>query len=116
MASQATQATQATRVKRVWLVLKVRLAQLACEVLLGYTVKMDQKGNKVKLDLKVIMELVGYRGVQVRRGRREREASRVIWDLQVHQEKLLKEEAWDKRVTKARREIQATRVRKENKV
>ena len=28
----------------------------------------------------------------------EREASRVIWDLQVHKEKLVKEETWDKKV------------------
>ena len=28
----------------------------------------------------------------------ERGASRVIWDLQVHKEKLVKEETWDKKV------------------
>ena len=46
----------------------------------------------------------------------EREASRVIWDLQVHKEKLVKEETGDKKVTKVQREILATRVRKESKV
>ena len=51
----------------------------------------------------------------------EREASRVIWDLQVHKEKLVREESWAKKVKqaqKARREVQATqatRVRKDRK-
>ena len=89
------------------MVLKVNLAHLAHEVFLGCTVKMDQRGNKVKLDLKVIMELVDYRDTEVRKGEKvtlEREALRVIWDLQVHKEELVKEEIWDKggnQVTKA---------------
>ena len=49
----------------------------------------------------------------------EREASRVIWDLQVHKEKLVRAETWDKKVKQAQKEMlatQATRVRRDNKV
>ena len=72
----------------MWSVLKVHLAQLAPRVLLGYKVKMDRKDH---LDLKVTLDHVG---LLVREGSKvtwEREASRVIWDLKVHKEKLLKE-------------------------
>ena len=94
-------ASQATRVRRVLLVLKVHLVQLAHKVLVGYKVKMDRRENKDHLDLKVILELVDHRGMEVREGTKvtwEREASRVIWDLQVHKEKLVKEETWGKKV------------------
>ena len=55
----------------------------------------------------------------------EREASRVIWDLQVHKEKLVKEEGREnletlaKKVSQEQEEMlatQATRVRRDNKV
>ena len=43
----------------------------------------------------------------------------MIWDLQVHEEKLVKKETWDKKVNQEQKEAlatQATRVRKDNKV
>ena len=49
----------------------------------------------------------------------EREALRVIWDLQVQKEILVKEEKWDRKVNlvrKAQREIKVTRATKESKV
>ena len=54
-----------------------------------------------------------HRGLLVREETKvtwEREASRVIWDLQVHKEKLVKEETWDRKVN------QVARERKENNV
>ena len=91
-------AFQATRVKRVWSVLKVHLVKPAHKVLLEHKVKMDRKGNEDQLDLKVTLDHVG---LLVRKVTWEREASRVIWDLQVYKEKLVKEETWDKKVNKA---------------
>ena len=88
-------ASQATRVKEVWSVLKVQLAQLAHRVLLEHKVKMDRKGNEDQLDLKVTLD---HMGLLVKKVTWEREASRVIWDLQVQKEKLVKEEMWDKKV------------------
>ena len=80
---------------RVWSVLKVHLAQLVHRVLLGYKVKMGQRGNKDWLDLKVILDHVD---LVVREGTKvtwEREVSRVTWGLQVLKEKLV---AWDRKV------------------
>ena len=90
----ATQATRVRKVKRVWSVLKVQLAHKA---LAGYKVKMERKENKDHLDLKVTWD---HMDLLVRR---EREASRVIWDLQVHKEKLVKEETWDRKVNLVRK-------------
>ena len=45
-------------------------------------------------------------GLLVREERKvtwEREVSRVIWDLQVHKEKLVKEETWDRKVNQVRK-------------
>ena len=91
-------ATQATKVKRVWSVLKVQLAQLDYQVLLGYKVKMGQRGNKDHLDVKVTLDHVDLLVREERKVTWEREASRVTWDLQVHKEKLVKEETRDKKV------------------
>ena len=91
-------ATQATKVKRVWSVLKVQLAQPAHQVLLGYKVKMGQRGNKDKLDLKVTLDHVDLLVREETKVTWEREASRVIWDLQVHKEELVKKEKWDRKV------------------
>ena len=99
-------ASQATRVKRVWSVLKGHLVQPAHRVLMGYKVKMDVEGNKDQLDLKVTLDLQDHVGLLVREGTKvtwEREASKVIWDLQVHKEKLVKEEAWDRKVNRVRK-------------
>ena len=77
------------------MVLKVHLAQLALGVLLEYKVKMDRKDC---LDLKVTLD---HMDLLVRKGTKvtwEREASRVIWSLQVHKEKLVKEETRDRKV------------------
>ena len=45
-------ASQATRVRKVWSVLKVQVVQLAHRVLVGYKVKMDQRGKKDHSDLR----------------------------------------------------------------
>ena len=91
-------ASQATRVKRVWSVLEVLLVQPAQRVLMEHKVKMDRKGNKDQLDLKVALDYVGLLVREVRKVTWEREASRVIWDLQVQKEKLVKEETWGREV------------------
>ena len=78
----ATQATRVRKDSKVWLVHLVHLAQ---RVLPGYKKKMDQRGNKEQSVLQN-----GDMG--------EREVSRVIWALQVHQEKLVREETWAKKV------------------
>ena len=51
-----------------------------------HKVESDRKGNK------------DHRDLLVREETKVTEASRVIWDLQVLKEKLVKEETWDKKV------------------
>ena len=53
--------------------------RLAHRVLLGYKEKMDQRENKDHMDSKVMLV---HRVREERKATREREASRVIWDLQ----------------------------------
>ena len=84
--------TQATRARKVWSVLKV---QLAHGVPSGYKVKMDRKESKDHSDLKVTLDHVD---LVVKMERKGKEAPRVIWDLQVHKEKLVEEETWDRKV------------------
>ena len=91
-ATQGTQAMQATRVRRARLVHLVHLVHLvlmghkeawqdhlAHGVPLGYKEKMDQRGNKDLMDSKVMLV---HRVREERKVTQEREASRVIWDLQ----------------------------------
>ena len=74
------------------------------------------------MDLKVTLDLKDHVGLLVIKETKvtwEREALRVIWDLQVHEEKLVKEETWGRKVnqvTKVAGEIKAPRGRKESKV
>ena len=54
------------------------------------------------------MVTLDYRDLLVREGTKvtwEGEASRVIWDLQVHKEKLVKEEKWDKKVNQVTKAV-----------
>ena len=69
-----------------------------------------EPGDTGPAGMKGMTRQVGPKGDMGERG------LKVIWDLQVHKEKLVREETWDRKVNQVKKEIQAARIRKESKV